>query len=181
MDESSIDFPIFLLFFNTKFPIFPTFSILSFLFSYFFLASMALDTLSTAKLETFLWGLIGFTKALKTRIRAMKRTKFHFWLMVDFFLGSNEEAKCVHREECTYFVDLLWLRPWRNWSWSQIEMEGEAIRVELHFVWKPSLSFILNTAYVHFLVERSYTLAREHSSWELYGSKESRLLLTLYT
>ena len=36
MDESTIDFPIFLLFFNTKFPIFPIFSILSFLFSYFF-------------------------------------------------------------------------------------------------------------------------------------------------
>ena len=37
VDESTIDFPIFLLFFNTKFPIFPIFSILSFLFSYFFL------------------------------------------------------------------------------------------------------------------------------------------------
>ena len=36
VDESTIDFPIFLLFFNTKFPIFPIFSIPSFLFSYFF-------------------------------------------------------------------------------------------------------------------------------------------------
>ena len=36
VDESTIDFPIFLLFFNTKFPIFPIFSILSFLFFYFF-------------------------------------------------------------------------------------------------------------------------------------------------
>ena len=36
VDESNIDFPIFLLFFNTKFPIFPIFSILSFLFFYFF-------------------------------------------------------------------------------------------------------------------------------------------------
>ena len=35
VDESTIDFPIFPLFFNTKFPIFPIFSILSFLFSYF--------------------------------------------------------------------------------------------------------------------------------------------------
>ena len=35
-DKSIIDFPIFLLFFNTKSPIFPIFSILSFLFSYFF-------------------------------------------------------------------------------------------------------------------------------------------------
>ena len=36
VDESNIDFSIiFLLFFNTKFPIFPIFSILSFLFSYF--------------------------------------------------------------------------------------------------------------------------------------------------
>ena len=35
VDKSTIDFPIFLLFFNTKFPIFPVFSILSFLFSYF--------------------------------------------------------------------------------------------------------------------------------------------------
>ena len=34
VDESTIDFPIFLLFFNTKFPIFSIFSILSFLFSY---------------------------------------------------------------------------------------------------------------------------------------------------
>ena len=33
VEESIIDFPIFLLFFNTSFPIF---SILSFLFSYFF-------------------------------------------------------------------------------------------------------------------------------------------------
>ena len=33
VDKSIIDFPIFLLFFNTKFPIF---SILNFLFSYFF-------------------------------------------------------------------------------------------------------------------------------------------------
>ena len=33
VDESTIDFPIFLLFFNIKFPIF---SIPSFLFSYFF-------------------------------------------------------------------------------------------------------------------------------------------------
>ena len=36
MDESTIDFPIFLLFFNTKFSIFPIFSIPSFLFSCFF-------------------------------------------------------------------------------------------------------------------------------------------------
>ena len=36
VDKITIDFPIFLLFFNTKFPIFPIFSILSFLFSYFF-------------------------------------------------------------------------------------------------------------------------------------------------
>ena len=35
VDESSIDFPIFVLFFNTKFSIVPIFSILSFLFSYF--------------------------------------------------------------------------------------------------------------------------------------------------
>ena len=35
VDKSTNDFPIFLLFFNTKFPIFPIFSILSFLFSYF--------------------------------------------------------------------------------------------------------------------------------------------------
>ena len=34
--ESTINFHIFLLCFNTKFPIFPIFSILSFLFSYFF-------------------------------------------------------------------------------------------------------------------------------------------------
>ena len=34
--ESIIDFPSFLLFFNTSFPIFPIFSILSFPFSYFF-------------------------------------------------------------------------------------------------------------------------------------------------
>ena len=31
-----MDFPIFLLFFCAKFPIFPIFSVLSFLFSYFF-------------------------------------------------------------------------------------------------------------------------------------------------
>ena len=36
VDESTIGFPIFLLFFNTKFPILPIFSIPSFLFSYFF-------------------------------------------------------------------------------------------------------------------------------------------------
>ena len=36
VEKSTIDFPIFLLFFNTKFPIFPIFSILSFLFSYCF-------------------------------------------------------------------------------------------------------------------------------------------------
>ena len=36
VDEKTIDFPIFLLFFNTKFPIFPIFWIPSFLFSYFF-------------------------------------------------------------------------------------------------------------------------------------------------
>ena len=36
VDESTIDFPLFLLFFNTKFPIFPIFSIFSFLFFYFF-------------------------------------------------------------------------------------------------------------------------------------------------
>ena len=36
VEKSTIDFPIFLLFFNTKFPIFPIFSILSFLISYFF-------------------------------------------------------------------------------------------------------------------------------------------------
>ena len=36
VEKSTIDFPIFLLFFNTKFPIFPIFSILSFLFSYLF-------------------------------------------------------------------------------------------------------------------------------------------------
>ena len=41
VDESTIDFPIFLLFFNTKFPIFPIFSIPSFLFSYFFLSNHA--------------------------------------------------------------------------------------------------------------------------------------------
>ena len=35
VDESSIDFPIFVLFFDTKFSIVPIFSILSFLFSYF--------------------------------------------------------------------------------------------------------------------------------------------------
>ena len=35
VDKSTFDFPIFLLFFNAKFPIFPIFSILSFLFSYF--------------------------------------------------------------------------------------------------------------------------------------------------
>ena len=36
VDKSTFDFPIFLLFFNAKFSIFPIFSILSFLFSYFF-------------------------------------------------------------------------------------------------------------------------------------------------
>ena len=36
VDKSTFDFPIFLLCFNAKFPIFPIFSILSFLFSYFF-------------------------------------------------------------------------------------------------------------------------------------------------
>ena len=36
VEKSTIDFPIFLLFFNTKFPIFPIFSILSFPFSYLF-------------------------------------------------------------------------------------------------------------------------------------------------
>ena len=36
VNESTIDFPIFLLFFKTKFPIFPIFWIPSFLFSYFF-------------------------------------------------------------------------------------------------------------------------------------------------
>ena len=36
VDKITIDFPIFLLFSNTKFPIFPIFSILSFLFSHFF-------------------------------------------------------------------------------------------------------------------------------------------------
>ena len=36
VDKSTFDFPIFLLFFNAKFPIFPIFSILSFLFSYVF-------------------------------------------------------------------------------------------------------------------------------------------------
>ena len=35
VNKSTFDFPIFLLFFNAKFPIFPIFSILSFLFSYF--------------------------------------------------------------------------------------------------------------------------------------------------
>ena len=35
VDKSTFDFPIFLLFFNAKFPIFPIFSIPSFLFSYF--------------------------------------------------------------------------------------------------------------------------------------------------
>ena len=35
VDKSTFDFPIFLLCFNAKFPIFPIFSILSFLFSYF--------------------------------------------------------------------------------------------------------------------------------------------------
>ena len=36
VDKSTFDFPIFLLFFNANFPIFPIFSILSCLFSYFF-------------------------------------------------------------------------------------------------------------------------------------------------
>ena len=36
VDKSTFDFPIFLPFFNAKFPIFLIFSILSFLFSYFF-------------------------------------------------------------------------------------------------------------------------------------------------
>ena len=35
VDKITIDFPIFLLFFHTKFPIFPVFSILGFLFSYY--------------------------------------------------------------------------------------------------------------------------------------------------
>ena len=35
VDKSTFDFPIFLLFFNAKFPNFPVFSILLFLFSYF--------------------------------------------------------------------------------------------------------------------------------------------------
>ena len=35
VDKSAIDFLIFLLFFSKKFPIFPIFSIPSFLFSYF--------------------------------------------------------------------------------------------------------------------------------------------------
>ena len=35
VDKSTFDFPIFLLFFNAKFPNFPIFSILLFLFSYF--------------------------------------------------------------------------------------------------------------------------------------------------
>ena len=36
VEKSTIDFPNFILFFNAKFPIFPIFSILSFLFSYLF-------------------------------------------------------------------------------------------------------------------------------------------------
>ena len=45
VDKSTIDFPIFSYFFNTKFPVFPISSILSFRFSYFFWATMPLDTL----------------------------------------------------------------------------------------------------------------------------------------
>ena len=45
VDKSAIDFLIFLLFFNKKFPIFPIFSIPSFLFSYF-VEHMPLDTLT---------------------------------------------------------------------------------------------------------------------------------------
>ena len=41
VDETTIDFPIFLLFLCTKFPIISIFSILSFLFSYFFLSNHA--------------------------------------------------------------------------------------------------------------------------------------------
>ena len=41
INKSTINFPIFLLSFSTKFPIFPVFSILSFLFSYFFLSNHA--------------------------------------------------------------------------------------------------------------------------------------------
>ena len=51
VDKSTFDFPIFLLFFNAKFPIFPIFSILSFLFSYFFGATMPLDTLTSSNLR----------------------------------------------------------------------------------------------------------------------------------
>ena len=54
VDESIIDFPIFLLFFNTSFPSFPIFSILSEfpVFLFFSYSTMMLDTLNVVIIKT---------------------------------------------------------------------------------------------------------------------------------
>ena len=64
VDKSTFDFPIFLLFFNAKFPIFPIFSILSFLFSYFpiFLGNHAAGHPVVGRPEGVKWDVVALGK-----------------------------------------------------------------------------------------------------------------------
>ena len=65
VDKSTFDFPIFLLFFNAKFPIFPIFSILSFLFSYFFLGNHAVGHPDIICTKIYLIVIVIFTEGIR--------------------------------------------------------------------------------------------------------------------
>ena len=95
VDESTIDFPIYLLFCNTKFPIFPIFSILSFLFSYFFeqrcrwipwgiyVYAVLTDLMSYA-----LCDLTSIDISRNTQFSAVLKINLNFRIPLDFPLNS---------------------------------------------------------------------------------------------
>ena len=74
VDKSTFDFPIFLLFFNAKFPIFPIFSVRSFLFSYFFEQPCRWTPCSTSEGLAYIWQ----TKWVGIIAKKAERSKFTF-------------------------------------------------------------------------------------------------------
>ena len=89
VDESNIDFSIiFLLFFNTKFPIFPIFSILSFLFSYFLSIHGA-----------------GHPVFLSSRLRFLKLSVF-VQFTPELFAESPNRMQLLHQSYLAFFLSV---------------------------------------------------------------------------
>ena len=117
VDKSTFDFPIFLLFFNAKFPNFPVFSILLFLFSYF-LSNHAAghpDIISTniylIVIVILTEGIRMFFNTLSKKNRSLSQNNnfiFSCSGIVNLLFDGIAYNTSSHFAHCSYFFSPLW-------------------------------------------------------------------------